>query len=293
MSKVEITNEEKNLYTNPEINKKEIINYYEFIAPKMLSHLKNRPLVMERYPNGIGGKKFFQKNMPDYFPEWFERVTIKHTKDVTYPVCNNKESLIYLANQACLQIHTWPSKTKDLRYPDKMIFDLDPSDDNSLHIIKDTAKGFRFILERIGFTPYLLSTGSRGLHIVVPLDGKDNFDDVKDLSSQIASFIASKDPINLTIEHRKEKRKGRVFIDIYRNSFSQTSICPYSLRAIEKAPVATPISWEELDTFNPQKWNIFNIRERIKKTKDPWENYFNENFSAKKASIAFSNIFKR
>jgi len=285
LKEIKLSNENK-IYFPSGITKGDLINYYKKISKYILVHLKDRPLVMERFPDGINGKRFYQKNIPNYFPKWIKRIKIKHSeKSTTYVVCDSPETLIYLANLGCIHFHIWLSQIDNLRYPDKLIFDLDPQDENSLEIIKNTALAFKFVLEKINLKPFIMSTGSRGLHIVVHLNKDTEFKEVRDFAVEIASFIAEKDS-NLTLEQRIAKRKGRVFIDTYRNSFSQTGIAPYSVRAIDNAPIAVPISWNELKNFSPEKYTIKNLPKNL----DSWKDFFKKCYSIKKAKETFYRI---
>lgn len=286
MAEVEISNKDKVLFPNG-ITKGEFVDYYERVAPYMLPYLKDRPLVMQRYPNGIEKESFFQKNASDFFPDWIKTYTVKESTTTKYVLCNDKRTLLYLANLAVVSFHGWLSKKDRLRCPDKMIFDLDPSKKDDLTTIKETAKAFEYLLREIGMRPYLMSTGSRGVHIIVPLDREADYEEMREFAHQLAGFIAGKDPKRLTIEHRKEKRGTRLFIDTYRNSFAQTGILPYSTRPIDKAPVAIPLSWEEINDLDPQRYNIRNVWERLEKIKDPWEDFHKSACSVKKAKKKF------
>ena len=284
---VKISNPDKILFPFG-IKKIDLIKYYENISGLILPHLKNRLLMLERYPNGIKENKFYQKNIPGYVPKWIPRKKVKSEKFITnYVICNNKETLIYLANLATISFHIWLSREDKLRIPDKLIFDLDPSIKRK-NLLNETTEGFRFILEKIGLNVFLMVTGSRGLHLVIPIKREMDFKEVREFAGEIADFVCSKDPENLTTEQRKEKRGNRIFIDTYRNGFTQTAICPYSARAIDKAPIAAPIEWDELRNYNSQKYNINNI---FKRKKEPWKNFFKK--ENQKSVMKARKIFKR
>ena len=266
-----ITNPEKILFPESKIKKSEIVEYYSKISEKMLPHIKDRYLALQRFPNGINKQSFFQKNTPIYYPPSFK---IKKQKNTNYSICENKECLIYLGNQASIEIHSWSSRSDKPDYPDKMIFDLDPSDKKDLEYITKAAFAIKKILENFNLVPFVMLTGSRGLHIIVPINPKNTFNEVRSFALKIAQTIVDLNPDKYTLEQRKDKRKGKIYIDINRNSPSQLAIAPYSVRPKENAPIASPISWSELKeskNFDPQKYNINNI---FKRKGNPWKNYF-------------------
>lgn len=263
----------------PGITKKDLIEYYDRVSDRILPFIKDRPLTLERYPNGIKGNRFYQKNAAAFFPDWIKTIKIK---DTNYVVCNNKETLLYLVNLACIPFHIWTSKIDKLEYPDKMIFDIDPVKADK-KIIEELGKGFKFLLEKIKLKPYVMTTGSRGFHIIIPIKRELRHDRVQKLAFNISKLIAKNFEF-VTLEQRIEKRENRIFIDTYRNSFSQTAVSPYSVRAIENAPIACPIAWNELKNFNSQKYNIKKIN------KNPWKDYFKKISSAKKAEEIFNKI---
>jgi len=268
---IQTSNEDKILFPKSKITKGEIIDYYQQIAPIMIPHIKKRPLSMKRYPNGIQEKGFFQKDAGDYFPDWIttEKIRKKEGSSTAYVLCNNAPTLVYLANQAVLVYHPWLSRVPKLKYPDRLIFDLDPSTKGFAQI-RWAAKVLKKQLEDLGLTPFIMTTGSRGVHVVIPLKAKETFDEVKSFAYDVAQLLVNKYPKKFTIEMLKSKRGSKIFIDILRNEWAQTGVAPYSVRAKEKAPVATPIEWKELSTVTPQKYTIKNIFKRLSRKKDPW-----------------------
>ncbi len=291
---VNITNEETILFPKSTIKKIELIDYYYDIADIMVPYMKDRALTMVRYPNGIDKDGFYQKDMPKYFPDWIKGKTIKKKEggSTTYVVCNNAATLVYLANQACITPHLWLSKIDKLRYPDKMIFDIDPPPaGKNFTLVRHIALRLKDLLEEIGFVPFVKTTGSKGLHVVVPIRRTANFKTVRAFAVAIAQVVVDDDPKHLTLEIRKEKRRGRVFIDTLRNAFAQTAVAPYAIRPKEKAPIATPISWDEVrDTkLTSQRYNINNIFKYLEKHGDLWKNMSK---SAKGIKTAQNN-FKR
>ncbi|MGE0206303.1 MAG: non-homologous end-joining DNA ligase [Candidatus Babeliales bacterium] len=278
--KVAITHPERTLFPKSKITKEDLIEYYNDIASYMVPYLKDRPLTMHRYPEGITQEGFYQKDMPDYFPDFIKGKTIpkKEGGSTTYVVCNNAATLVYLANQACITPHVWLSKIDKLKYPDMLIFDMDPpsTTKKSFNLVRHAALSLKKILEDIGLVPFVKTTGSRGLHVVVPIKRTATFDAVRTCAQKIAQILIDNDPKHFTMEIRKEKRGNKVFIDTLRNAYAQTAVAPYAVRAKEKAPVATPIFWDEVEdaTLTSQRYNIDNIFNYLKKHKDPWKNFF-------------------
>ncbi len=273
---VTTTNEDFILFPKSKITKGELVDYYYEIAPIMLLYTKNRPLTMVRYPRGIDQEGFYQKDTPDYFPNYIKRKIIKKKEggSTAYVVCNNEATLVYLANQGCITPHLWLSKIDKLHYPDKMVFDLDPPPlGKNFALVRKTALRLKDILEEIGLVPFVKTTGSKGLHVVVPLKRTANFDEVRAFARQIAEQLIVQDSKNLTLEIRKDKRRGKIFIDILRNAFAQTAVAPYAVRPKEKAPVATPISWDEVhdSKLTSQRYNIKTVFKRLEKYGDEWE----------------------
>lgn len=244
---VEITHPDKILYPKEEISKLQMVQYYEKVAEKMLPHLKDRPLTLQRFPNGISEDGFYQKNAGDYFPSFIKRIEIK-TEDGsnTQVVCNNIKSLIYLANQGTLSFHTWLSKKDKPNKPDKIVFDLDPSKDN-FSKVKEAARLVGDYLRKKNIDPKLMTTGQNGLHVWYNVRRTKNFEQVREEVRTMAEELEKINPELLTTAVRKNKREDKIFIDYLRNAYGQTSVCPYSLRPNEAAGIALPISWKELD----------------------------------------------
>lgn len=270
---VTLTNQTKILFPDNGITKGDLVNYYAKIAPYMLPYMKNRAVTMHRFPDGIDGQDFYQKDISDYFPAWIKNVVIaKQGGKNNYVVCNNIETLVYLANQACITPHIWLSRIDKLDYPDRMIFDLDPGKDNAFGVVRNAAQALHEILTTLKLTSFVMTTGSRGLHIVVPLNRQADFDTVRAFARDVAMLAVSNNPKDFTIEPRLNKRHGRLFIDTTRNAFAQTGVAPYAIRAKPGAPVATPISWDELENskLTAHTYTIKNIFKRLEKQEDPW-----------------------
>jgi bifunctional non-homologous end joining protein LigD len=276
---IELSNTHKILFRKNNISKGDVIQYYRKISAIMIPHMKDRPLTLHRFPNGIDEKGFYQQEIPEFFPNWIEKasVTKKEGGKIDHVVCNDPATLIYIANQACITPHIWLSRTREIQKPDKMIFDLDPSTKDYSLVVK-AAKELKKLLLDLHLTPFLMNTGSRGLHVVVPIIADMNFDEVRCLAKKIAQEVAKKNSDSFTIQHRKDKRGSRVFIDYLRNAYGQTSVAPYSIRSIRGAPVATPLEWSEISSikFNPQKYHIRNVFRRLGQKGDPWINMYTQ-----------------
>lgn len=271
---IELSNLGKVLFPGDGITKTEFMEYYERASGIMLPYLMGRPLSMERFPEGTGDEVFFQKRAPEYFPEWVNRVDVKAGKEgvKTQITCENKETLVYLANLVCIP-HVWLSRVDKPERPDKMIFDIDPPGDGfAFEPVRYAALILKEVLEATGITPYVMTTGSKGVHVVVPLSRADGFESVRGFAMEAAEFLARLAPGHFTAEFSKARRAGRICLDVYRNAFSQTSVAPYAVRANPGAPVATPIEWDELrdKTLHSCKYTIRNVFRRLKQRGDPW-----------------------
>jgi bifunctional non-homologous end joining protein LigD len=271
---IELSNQDKILFPKSKITKGDLVTYYQKIAPYMVPHVKDRPLSMLRYPNGITHEGFYQKETPDYFPSWIKTVTIAKKEDgkTNYVMMNDAATLAYLANQGLITPHIWLSRAPKVNNPDRLIFDLDPSPGVGFDTIRWAARELKKKLEEKKLPVFIMTTGSRGVHVVVPLKRLHTFDQVKSFAHAIARELVTEFPSKLTLEMSKAKRGKRIFVDTLRNAFAQTGVAPYGVRAIEGAPVAAPIEWKELGSVTPQKFTIKNIFRRLKAKGDLWKN---------------------
>ncbi len=271
---VEVPGPEKIWFPKSKITKGDIVAYYRDISPFMLSFTKNRLLTMHRFPGGIDQEGFYQKNVGDYFPDWLlsKKIKNKEAGYTTYAVCNNAASLAYIATQGCITPHLWLSKIDKLNYPDRMIFDLDPAGTN-VAAVRWAAKQLHDLLTELGIPSFLMTTGSRGFHVVVPLKRLATFEAVRAYARDVATILVERYPNKLTINPRKDARANKILIDCMRNLYGATAVAPYAVRAIEKAPVATPIFWEELARMLPQRFTINNIFERLTQEENPWHDF--------------------
>jgi bifunctional non-homologous end joining protein LigD len=265
---------DKTFWSDDGITKGDLVAYYTAIAPVMVPHLKDRLLTMERYPDGYGGGRFYQKDASEYFPEWITRKRApkeggKGTVD--YVVCNEAATLVYLANQACMTFHTSLHRIDRLERPDLFIMDLDPSTED-FSIVRHAALATRELLVDLGLTPFVKTSGSRGLHVVVPLRRTGTFAEVRQFARLFAQVLESRNPDELTTEHRKAKRGDRLFLDVMRNGYGAHAVAPYSVRARPHAPVAMPIEWSEVedDRLTPTRYTLRDAVAVVEKRGDLW-----------------------
>jgi bifunctional non-homologous end joining protein LigD len=270
---VKITRSDKVLFPGDGIQKQDIIGYYERMAEIMLPHIKDRPLMLQRFPNGIGAHGFYQKNIGSYFPNWIQRVSVRKTAGtVTHAVCNDVATLVYLANLACITPHMWLSRIPKLKCPDVLIFDLDPPGED-FGVVRRIAFALRELLDSLGLKSFPMTTGSRGLHVTVVLNRDADFERVRLFARNVAELLSSRHPDQVTVAARKNQRGGRLYVDAMRNAYAQTAVAPYALRAKPGAPVAAPLNWDEMadKRLHSQSFNIKNIFDRIEREEDPWK----------------------
>jgi bifunctional non-homologous end joining protein LigD len=268
-----ISHPEKILFPADGITKGDLAAYYEAIAPVMLPHLRRRPITMERYHRGIGAQGFFQKDVSKGFPEWLKRVEVpKHGGTVHHPIANDTRSLLWLANQNSITIHVWPSRAPKLYYPDVCVFDLDPADDGEPDVLRAAALNLRNLLDELGLPSWIKTTGSKGFHIAVPLDGKSSFDTVARFAHQVGRMLVERDPDHLTQEFHKVDRAGRILVDTGRNGYSATFAATYTVRARPGAPVSAPCTWDEVESgeVHPKSFTLRNMEQRIADVGDLW-----------------------
>jgi len=268
-----ITHPEKVLFPDDGITKGEVAAYYDAIAPLMLPHLKNRPITMERFPAGIGAKGFLQKSVVKGFPDWLKRAELpKKGGTVFYPLANDRRSLQWLANQNTITIHVWPSRVPKSGHPDLCVFDLDPSQDEP-EVLRDAAVALRDLLGELGFASWVKTSGSKGFHIVVPLESRSTFEDSSTLAHRVAGILVERKPRQLTQEFSKADRGGRILIDIARNRAGATFAAAYTIRSKPGAPVSAPCTWDEIErgAVGPQTFTLRNMAARVATAGDLWK----------------------
>ena len=269
---VVITHPEKVLFPEDGITKGDLATYYEAIAPVMVPHMRGRPVTMERFPAGIGRKGFIQKDVSKGFPPWLERVEVpKKDGVVHHPVVTDARSLLWLANQNSITPHVWTSRMPDLYHPDICVFDLDPSID-APEMLRDAALQLRGLLDELGLPSWIKTSGSKGYHIVVPLDGNTDTGNVAGFAHAVGMLLVIRDPKHLTQEFHKVDRGRRILVDTGRNGYSATFAAAYAVRARRGAPVSAPCTWEEVESgkVHPQSFTLRTMPERMEAVGDLW-----------------------
>ncbi|WP_028936491.1 non-homologous end-joining DNA ligase [Pseudonocardia spinosispora] len=269
----ELSRPDKVLFADPGVTKAELAEYFEIVAPVMVGHLRQRPLVVRRYPDGVDGAGFVQQQAPRNTPDDVETVSVaadNRRGAVRHLVVDEAGTLRFLANQACLELHRWLSRADRIDNPDLLVLDLDPSEHVTLAVLRRTARAAAELFDTLGLTPYLMATGSSGYHVVAPLDREATFQQARELARAIAEKMAEDSPDELTTEQRMAKRGDRLFLDTGRNAYGQTAVAPYSPRARAGAPVATPLEWDELSKVEPDHYDLLAVRRRLAQKPDPW-----------------------
>ncbi|MQA09881.1 MAG: ATP-dependent DNA ligase [Pseudonocardiaceae bacterium] len=268
-----VSNLDKQLYPSDGFSKGDVLDYYRSVASDMVRHLRGRPLTLRRFPDGIEAEGFFQKEAADFFPAWIRTRRVPHRHDhgsTRYVVCDDEETLLYLANLGTLEFHIGLSQVDKIARPDLLVIDVDPPDGTPLSEIREITRAVRKVYEALDLVPFTQATGGRGYHVVAALDRSGDYDMVRPLARRMADFLAAHDQDRLTTEQRKQQRGDRVFLDTNRNGRRQTMIAPYSLRARPGAPVATPIDWSELRRVDPNHYRLDSVPRRLRRKVDPW-----------------------
>jgi bifunctional non-homologous end joining protein LigD len=275
--RVRISNPRKVLFPDDGITKEALARYYATVAPAMVPHVRDRPLNLWRWNTGIQGELFVQQAIPKGAPEWVRRVTVPRRRggDVEHAVGGEAATLVWLANQNCITPHVWTARADRPDHPDRLVFDFDPPDDGDGHLeaIREGAVAIGELLREKGLQPFAMTSGSRGIHVVAPLRRRWTSDAVRAVAGDLAEEVAERLPDQLTTSWRKAGRGGRVLVDAARNTYAQTAVAPYAVRAKPGAPVATPLFWEELrdPDLHPRRWTLASLPERLERRGDPWE----------------------
>jgi bifunctional non-homologous end joining protein LigD len=270
---VEITHPDKLLFPADGLTKADIAGYYEAVAEWMLPHVENRPLSLMRFPNGIDDEGFFQKNTPAHYPDWIRRVEAeKRGGTVTHALVCGADTLVYLVGQNTITPHVWLSRADRLRQPDRVVFDLDPAPGADFAAVRRAARCTGELLREIGLEPFAQVTGSKGIHVWTPLRRRATFEDVRPFARAVADLLVQRHPDELTTEFRKAERGGRILVDVMRNAYAQTVVPPYAVRPRARAPVATPIAWDELSDskLRPDRWTVKTVLRRLGSKGDAW-----------------------
>jgi len=268
-----ITHPDKVLFPDEGITKGDLAGYYEAIAPALVPHIRNRPVTMERYPSGIRAKGFWQKDVSRGFPDWLERVAVpKKDGTVHHPLVTDVRSLLWVVNQNTITPHVWVTRAPKLYYPDLCVFDLDPSRDDEPEVLRRTALSLRDLLAELGLPSLVKTSGSKGFHIVVPLDGETTMGHAARFADAVGKVFVSLAPEALTQEFSKVDRRGRIYVDTGRNGYHSTFATAYTVRARPGAPVSAPCTWEEVERgeVEPATFTMRNILDRVNQVGDVW-----------------------
>ena len=274
MRDVRLTHPDKVLFPDDGLTKADVAAHYERVAEAMLPHVRDRPLNLWRWNAGIQGPRVVQQDIPRGAPDWVRRVRTPRRRggSVCHPMANDGATLRWLANQNCITPHVWTARADRLDRPDRIVFDLDPFSDGGFDDIRAAALALGERLRELRLAPYAMTTGSRGVHVIAPLRRTRDSATVREEAREIAEALAADHPDTLTTEWRKDQRGGRILVDTARNTYAQTVVAPYALRALPGAPVATPLRWEELEDpeLHPRRWTLRTIGERLDEVGDPW-----------------------
>ncbi|MEO6797897.1 MAG: non-homologous end-joining DNA ligase [Candidatus Dormibacter sp.] len=271
---ITITHPDKVVFPDDGITKGDLVSYYERIAPRMLPFTRERPLHMNRFPDGIGRFAIQQKRIPDSFPAWIHRTTVDLHKGgtITHAVIDDAATLVYLANYNMVTAHVWLSRVAHPEQPDEIIFDLDPADED-FGLVRETALALKALLEELTLVPFVKTTGSRGLHVIAPIVPGPSFEAAHGFADAIGQRLAASNPRHLTTEFLKQKREGRLFIDLNRNAYAQTTVAAYAVRARRGAPVAVPVAWSDVERedLRPDGITVRNVWDWLDQHDDPWQ----------------------
>ncbi len=273
--KLKLSNLDKVLFPDPGILKAEVVQYYMEVADDFLFHIRDRPLTLIRYPDGVHKQKFYAKEKPKWTPEWIESVKIEHSKEpINYLVARSKATVIWLANLAALEIHPMQMTIDSMDNPDHYIFDLDPPESQGFEHVKEIAFALRDFLEKYDYTPFVKTSGGKGLHILVPIEPLYTHEEMVDSVKTLAQKFVQENKASCTLNIQKEKRQGKTLIDIYRNHMAQTTVAPYSLRGKPSAPISMPLSWEKLEEIeDSQHFTLRNYRDYLEESRTAWADY--------------------
>jgi bifunctional non-homologous end joining protein LigD len=270
---VQVSSVAKPFFPDAGLVKGDLVAYYRDVAEVMLPYLRGRPLNLQRFPNGVNGKGFWQQGASEHFPDWIRTVTVERRGrggTVDHVICDDAATIVYLANLATVTFHAWTSTVEHLARPDLVIIDLDPDPDQGLEVVRAAARAVKAACEEVGLASFIQTSGSRGYHVVMPLQPGPDVEVVRDFAAELALLVAARDPDRLSVEWRKAKRDGRLLLDTARMGYAQTLVAPYSVRPKPEAPVATPIEWSELGRVEPRSYTVANLRRRLARKPDPW-----------------------
>ena len=289
-SAVRFTNPDRVLYPETGATKQDLADYYQAVMPRMLLHVEGRLVSLVRCPDGRGKVCFYQRHLSGHGEAaGLAEVKMKNSKGEVerYFAVQGPDGLMSMVQNSALEVHGWQCTVKNVERPDRIVFDLDPDEGIGWKELAGAARELRAVIEGYGLATYVMTTGGKGLHVVVPLKPVAGWDDVTEFARAVAEGMVAEQPEKYTATMSKAKRKGKIFIDFFRNARSSTSIVPYSSRAREGATVATPLRWSEVGSINPKKLTIATVPGRVARQKsDPWGDFFKDAAALKKAVVA-------
>jgi bifunctional non-homologous end joining protein LigD len=273
VSKVKLSHPDKVLFPEDGLTKADLAAYYESVAETMLPHVHDRPLNLWRWNAGIEGQRVVQQDIPKGAPDWVARVETPRRQGGTntHVLCQDADTLRWLANQNCITPHVWSARRDKLDRPDRLVFDLDPEEGSDFGLVREAALAVGERLRSEGLEPFAMVSGSKGIHVVAPLKRTRDSRWVRERAGELGVEIAAEHP-SLTTEWRKNKREGRILVDTARNTYGQTVVAPYAVRALPGAPVATPVTWDEVEdpALTPRSWTMRTLPDRLESEGDPW-----------------------
>ena len=273
MSKVKLSHPDKVLFPDAGLTKADLADYYAAVSDAMLPHMHDRPMNLWRWNAGIEGQRVVQQDIPKGAPDWVDRVETPRRQGGTntHMICQDADTLRWLSNQNCITPHIWTARQDNLDKPDRLVFDLDPEEGSDFDLVREAALAVAARLRDEGLEPFAMVSGSKGIHVVAPLKRTRESRWVRERAGELGAEIAADHP-SLTTEWRKNKREGRILVDTARNTYGQTVVAPYAVRALPGAPVATPLTWDEVEDpkLTPQSWTMKTMPERLSSKGDPW-----------------------
>jgi len=274
VARIELSNPDKVLFPADGLTKADLAAYYESVAEWMVPHVRDRPLNLWRWNTGIGGRLVVQQDIPKGAPDWVKRVETPRRKggSIEHVLCQDADTLRWLANQNCITPHVWSARRDRLDRPDHIVFDFDPEAGSDFALVREGALLAGERLRELGLEPFAMVTGSKGIHVIAPIKRTRDAEWVRERARVIGIEVAERSPDTLTTEWRKEKRDGKILVDTARNTYGQTVVAPYAVRALEGAPVATPLVWEELSDpqLSARSWTLRTVGDRLAERGDPW-----------------------
>jgi bifunctional non-homologous end joining protein LigD len=270
---VKLSHPDKVLFPDDGLTKADLAGHYARVADVMLPHVRERPMNLWRWNSGIDGERVVQQSLPKGAPDWVARVEVPRRKggNIFHGLINDARTLRWLAQQNCITPHVWNSRRDKLDRPDRIVFDLDPTGED-FTLVREGALAVADVLRELGVTPFAMVSGSRGIHVYAPLKRTRSADEIRAAAQTIAERVVERSPDTLTTAWRKEKRDGKILVDVARNTYGQTVVAPYAVRALPGAPVATPVGWDEVadPALHPQGFKLREMGERLRAAGDPW-----------------------